>query len=453
MASSTVTALTAATQPLTGSELVYIVQSGSDTKSTTFAIASAGILDPIATYNAAGVKTTTTGTISSGANTLVVASATGWSIGMGIAVANAGAGGNTELITSVTVINGTTFTLAANAISTATGQTVNHDDTAAIQAAVNAVSASLQRLHIRAGNYNVTSEITLAAPIFITGDGAVDNLTKSLPQQSATGGTVIWNRGKTNNVFNISSGYVQIRDLTIQQAAGITPTAGFAITIGHASVYCYNVILENNYVYGTYGGMALTGFVTAGFIRGNRVTSLVTAAIKVDNAVPAGGNHFVDNTFTTLNSSGAVLVILQADIHQWTHNGFANGNPGIQIVNGIGQTFVNNSIENGSNTGQLILIQGGQGITFIGGEVGQDNARGGFYLTGGSNISIMGVDFNAVTGTPIAVSGATDVNILGNVSSQGTPAITNMVSGVAAVSFTGTPSASFTVTNGIVTHS
>src|ERR1700731_4511768 len=66
--------------------------------------------------NCAGVNTATTGTISSGSPSLVVASATGWSVGMGIAVHNAGTGGTTELITTVDNIAGTTFTLHTNAL-------------------------------------------------------------------------------------------------------------------------------------------------------------------------------------------------------------------------------------------------------------------------------------------------------------------------------------------------
>lgn len=90
--------------------------------------------DVVADYNGSGSSVQTTGTISSGSHSLVVASATGYSIGMGIYVAGAGAAG-AALVTTITNIVGTTFTLTAAAATTATGQLVQHDDTAAINAA------------------------------------------------------------------------------------------------------------------------------------------------------------------------------------------------------------------------------------------------------------------------------------------------------------------------------
>lgn len=451
MTSSTVAGLTRGSQPLTGAELLYGVQGGSDRKVSAFDIASAGVLDPLAAYNAAGVRTTTTGTITSGQASLVVASASGWSVGMGIAVANAGSGGNTELITTVSAINGTTFTLAASASATATAQTVNHDDTAAIQAAVNATSASLQRLRLRAGNYNVTSQISFTAPIMFLGDGAPEN-------GGTTGGSVIWNRGRTNHVFNISSSSVVVRDIAIEQAAGITPTAGFGINIGHASNPVYYVKIENCLIYGTRGGLALSGNVTGAYIAGNRIknnggASNNDGAVNINNPVPAGSNKWIGNGIGPITTGPGVLII-NSDVNEWTHNAFSGGDPCLSLSGGtiIAQSFVNCTIESGSNVGPLVVIAAGQGTVFVGGELGQDNVAGGISITGGTGIAIIGVDFNAVTGTPIARSGATGVNVFGNLSTQGTAAITNVVNDVAAVSFTGSPSAGFTVTNGIVTH-
>ncbi|NBW18023.1 MAG: hypothetical protein EBR82_59625, partial [Caulobacteraceae bacterium] len=71
--------------------------------------------------------TETTGTINSGTNALTVASAVTWSNGQGIKIAGAGTGG-ADLMTTVTLVAGTNFTLAANASTTVSGAVVSHID-------------------------------------------------------------------------------------------------------------------------------------------------------------------------------------------------------------------------------------------------------------------------------------------------------------------------------------
>lgn len=106
-------------------------------------ISSSAWTDPVNDWQASDPNNNaaTTGTISSGTNSLAVASLTGWSVGMGISVLNAGnAGGTANLITSVqscgATIKGspctsTTFLLVANASHNETSVAVTHDDTAA----------------------------------------------------------------------------------------------------------------------------------------------------------------------------------------------------------------------------------------------------------------------------------------------------------------------------------
>lgn len=466
-ADSTVSGLPAATAPLTGSELLYCVQSGADRKCTALSASSAGSIDPLAAYNASGVRTTTTGTISSGTSSLSVLSASGWSVGMGIAVANAGSGGNTELITTITAINGTTFTLSANAAATATGQVVNHDDTAAIQAAINAASTSLQRLRLRAGNYNVTSEITINAPVLFECDGAVDNLVHSAPKQNRTGGTVIWNRGTTNNVLKITSAYVHLRGCSILQDASITPTAGYGLILTSATERMWNIRIENNIVFGTYGAIKIGGGVSVSYILNNLFegiggTSNSACSVYVDNPPPDGNIQWIGNDFFSV-TPGPGVCIFQSDTNQWTHNAFNNGWPTLYIkgVTGqvVAQSFVNNTFENSGGVGRpLALVDGSSGIidgiSFVGGEFGVDSGLGGITVSGANarKVTIIGAVFYNMSGTPISVTGGT-VTIWGNISAAGTAAITNMIDGVAAVTCAaGTPSSSFAVTNGVVTH-
>jgi hypothetical protein len=418
----------------------------------------AGIIDPVASYNAAGVITATTGTISASSKSLTVASPSGWSVGMGIAVANAGTGGNTELISSVTGISGSVFTLNDAAVATATTQAVNHDDTAAIKAAVASANTLNQRLRLRAGNYNVTSEIALSAPLLFECDGTVENIAQGAGEQTTTGGAVIWNRGKTNNVFNITSGYTTIHFCTIEQNASITPTAGCAITVGNGSVYVRQTQIINNRINGAWSGICLTGHVDNAVISGNIVYGLGGAsntdgAVHVDNASPAGGTIWSNNTFNVLNG-GTTVSIINADTSVWSANVIVNGDPCLSITGSVAhQLFTGNSFESGTNVGPLVVLNGAnvKGINFTGGEMGVSGA-GGISITSAINTNVIGVDFQSITGSPVARSGDSGTNIMLNQAYAGTSAITNVINGTAAVTCSsGFSAITGRTVNGIVT--
>lgn len=92
-------------------------------------------------YGASGSAQTTTGSITSGTPTLTLALAKDFVNGQGILVAGAGAAG-ADLVTTISSGAGTTtLTLANNAGTTVSGALTQHDDTVAIQAAIDAVSA------------------------------------------------------------------------------------------------------------------------------------------------------------------------------------------------------------------------------------------------------------------------------------------------------------------------
>jgi hypothetical protein len=106
-------------------------------------------------FNASGSITTTTGSITSGTPTLTVASATTFSKGQGIFVAGAG-GSGTALVTTISSISGNTLTLATNATATVSSVLVQHDDTVAIQTALNtAVNAGGGTIWFAPGFYRV----------------------------------------------------------------------------------------------------------------------------------------------------------------------------------------------------------------------------------------------------------------------------------------------------------
>ncbi len=323
------------------------------------------VADASAIPNAAGVISTTTGTITTGTNSLVVASATGWVVGMGIAVANAGTGGIVELITSVTAIVGTTFTLATNALATATGQTVNHDDTAAIAAAI-----AIGSVRIPAGNYNITSEFTISAARKIEGAGP--------------GETILWVRfaNVPNAIFHLNyqitggattvtgKGCV-IRDLEISQAAGITPTHGFAINVGSASgtgFYTVGAHIENIHVNNLYGGIYCGNALISNWFRDIYIVDPVAYGIYYDCPEPGGDVHFENIEMTGANGG---LTIIHADTMEFTNlkiNGsqitFASGGTAADISR---VRFVNPSVEGSPTQSVDFGTHGCTQIQFIGG--------------------------------------------------------------------------------------
>ena len=113
-------------------------------------------------------EVTTTGSITSGTNTLTITYPTTWNVGMGIAIAGAGAAG-AVLVTKVTAISGSTFTLRNNASTTVTLAAVTHSDHEAIQDAINACMYSgnlesqpvLGEVYIPGGVYNLYETINV----------------------------------------------------------------------------------------------------------------------------------------------------------------------------------------------------------------------------------------------------------------------------------------------------
>jgi hypothetical protein len=110
---------------------------------------TASIVERTYTYNiktdfkASGSAQTTTCSVSSGSKTLSCTDAKDFKVGQGVLVPGAGALSPTnDLVTTITAVDGLNFTLAAPAANTASGVTVQHDETAAVQASLNACYAS-----------------------------------------------------------------------------------------------------------------------------------------------------------------------------------------------------------------------------------------------------------------------------------------------------------------------
>jgi len=295
-------------------------------------VGTVGMVDPVSIYNGAGVITTTTGSISSGNNALTVVSASGWLVGMGIAVHGAG-GGGAELITTVSNILGNTFTLAASASTTVSGATVNHDDTLAIQAAINSGS----NVYLRPGNYNVTSDLSVTNAISIIGAGA--------------GTTTIWNRSATNHVFSVnytaptgtstqySNGPI-LEDFQIYQSSSITPTAGYGIYTTSSSGFRYRNIAMN----GLWGGVYMDTGEIVGWVEDLRIDNLIGGyGIYYNVPAPGGDLHFDNDELSGTNTG---VFIQNSDTTEFTNLKTNNGSKvtfGTGSINNI--RFINPSVE------------------------------------------------------------------------------------------------------------
>lgn len=410
-------------------------------------ISTGAVTDPIVDWHASGSIVTTTGSISSSSatTTLTVGSATGWSVGMGIGIAGAGTAG-AELITSVTAIVGTTFTVANAAITTVSGAVVNHDDTAAIQTALN----SGKSVHLRVGQYNITSTLNITNPTLFYGDGAlsVDN--------SGTGGTIIVVRNSSANWIKITANSVFVRDMSLKTASGVTTTGGFALVVDGAGGAIGGITLENLSTYGSMGGLEVLSQVIVAYYSQiymfTNGTTTAFPAVLLNDPSPYGDNVFNKINGVPINiGQGYGVVVAAADVNQFQNvkmNAYLNGlfiNPagGSSVFN---QVFDNCSFEGNSvNSSSIGLISDSNGgsvknITFTSGEFGVDTGTSdyGLDLEGGvTQISITGTIFHDLTnGINVQNSGG-HVSISNPIFNQITTNAVNVGASIPNVTLTG----------------
>lgn len=195
---------------------------------------------------ASGSSTTTTGSMASGSTSLTgVGNTVGWSVGMGISVVGAGVSG-ALLVTQVTAISGSVFTLSTAASSSVSNAVVTHDDTVAVQSAINA-AAGVAPCIIGGAGYTFVLSSSLSIPsnshlildgtlsmvsgaastingvinlgsssgICIEGCGVIDGNGQNQPPNTAGGqGAII--AGNVGDYSGPGASKVQIRGITIQ---------------------------------------------------------------------------------------------------------------------------------------------------------------------------------------------------------------------------------------------
>jgi hypothetical protein len=94
-------------------------------------------------FKASGSAKKFTGSVGAGSTALTTTAASDFVVGQGIYITNAGTGGTQPLITKVDAISGTSITLHDPAVSPVTNLNVQHDDTVALQTAINSVIATV----------------------------------------------------------------------------------------------------------------------------------------------------------------------------------------------------------------------------------------------------------------------------------------------------------------------
>jgi hypothetical protein len=140
----------------------------------------------VSEYGASGSSVTTTGTIGAGSTSLTVASAASFAVGQGIRIDNAGSASDTTgtfHVSKITAISGTTLTLETAAVRAVSAAVVMHDDTRALQAALDAA--------IAAGG----GTILFDAPALYRLNGPVNPATNSIlspPYVAVTAGTPVY---------------------------------------------------------------------------------------------------------------------------------------------------------------------------------------------------------------------------------------------------------------------
>lgn len=347
-----------------------------------------------APYYASGSGVTTTGSITTGTNSLTVASASSFAINQGIAIPGAGTGGSggTELVTTITNIVGTTLTLAANATSTVSSVVIYHDDTAALSAAITAaVAATNAELYIPTGTYVISSTLTpISSPIDITGEGRQNTIISSRCLTISAGGVFVFTYGQASAAYATTMQSCHICDFQVNQYAGFTPTSGAAFYLipsqSPTVLKQTGMVMERLFIEGMYQGISCSSALYVNFYNDIMMNQMIGFGFVYIVATPNGDLNVNDLSIrsgSTLNNVIGVY-IAASDTTLFSNlkvNCAGTGCTGVKFVVAGGAIskrvrFINPSLEgtftgSGSGTGVDFGTTGTvQDIQFIGGGIG-----------------------------------------------------------------------------------
>lgn len=315
--------------------------------SYTNGLVSAGTLSKLGVinvkdYGASGSANTYTGSITSGSQTLMLTTSShDFVAGQGISIPGAGAAAET-LVTTVSAVNGAVITVSVAASTTASAVTVGHDDTAAIQAALNVLVAGSGELNFPTGIYKLNSAITVAIlankKVKIRGIGRVEVI------------STVTEPGAEAGIFNFtgtSTSSLEIENIIItHNAVAVGILDGFSIT------NFKNLIMRNV-------------SVTKASMWGGHITSVLSGLIENcsfdDNRYGGFGIESCGSSTTALNviggeynSNGTTAPTDGYGISCKTSSGVINQN--IRIVGIIANSNLRKGID--IHNGHNIVIDG-----------------------------------------------------------------------------------------------
>ena len=128
-----------------------------------------GAYNIVEAFNASGIPNDGTASVSATSSTVTMntfpsgfAMKYYWKVGQGVLIAGAGVAG-ADLKTTVTAVGSTTITIATPASTTVSAVRIQHDDTVALQAAVNNAANGNTQIWFPEGGYIITAPITIPA--------------------------------------------------------------------------------------------------------------------------------------------------------------------------------------------------------------------------------------------------------------------------------------------------
>lgn len=261
----------------------------------------------------------------------------------------------------------------------------SHDDTTAIQAAINALPTQGGTVYLPAGTYVITDAINLRNALRILGDG--------------NSATVIY---QTNTAKNGLQG-TDILSLGLEdfRLSGPTTGTGCGISLTRVNDAATNYVVATNLYVRTFGshGIYMTNGIVSSFTN-------VVAEINAGHGFNLVGLAGIAGTSVGFhscfaNQNGGTGFRLDTMNYSSFHACASEKQPiDYEVINCIGVTY--NGCGSESNMGYSWKISGGYGNVILGGWI-YANSGVGVYITGGSSTNtIIGLSDTSPTGTATA---------------------------------------------------
>jgi hypothetical protein len=273
------------------------------------------------------------------------------------------------------------------------------DDTAAVQAAIDACASSIgpRTVHVPGGNYLISATIDLIEGVALVGEGnstAFSNGAQGFPSRltkaasMTTAGlrmarrsrlecvSVLGAPGSTGNGIEARGNYCSLKSVASNGHGGSGIKIGALPSDAVNSINCNGFYLENitTAQNGTHGV----------FVSEENISPTVSGGFPV---YPAGAPNVNAGTLVGLDSR-------------------LNGVDGLRVDNCFRNVFMGVLAE--ANTGNGLYIgQGAQEITFVGGDVEENNIAGDIYNNGSAvqfyNVTSVSADYGSAVKNPVVI--------------------------------------------------